>query len=116
MKLIKRRTIYFENENINVIVIDFGASFYVWVGKFSNIESLSVSFPLSNNKSISNEFASSSLLGEDELCTSISSYLCRQLKAPILLSINTANIEINDMNINEFKHLVNKNIVNLIME
>ncbi|QOY40079.1 hypothetical protein cpbgf_8003170 [Cryptosporidium parvum] len=115
MKLIKRRTIYFENENINVIVIDFGASFYVWVGKFSNIELLSVSFPLSN-KSISDEFASSSLLGEDELCTSISSYLCRQLKAPILLSINTGNIEISDININEFKHLINKNIVDLIME
>lgn len=47
MKLIKRRTIYFENGNINMIVIDFGASFYVWVGKFSNIELLSVSFPLS---------------------------------------------------------------------
>ncbi|PPS98065.1 Uncharacterized protein GY17_00000757 [Cryptosporidium hominis] len=110
MKLIKRRTIYFENENINVIVIDFGASFYVWVGKFSNIELLS------NNKSIPDEFASSSLLGEDELCTSISSYLCRQLKAPILLSINIRNIEVNDMNINEFKHLINKSIVNLIME
>ncbi|OII73749.1 HEAT repeat-containing protein [Cryptosporidium ubiquitum] len=69
-----------------------------------------------DNKSASDNFASSSILGEDEICASISSYLCKLFKRPILTSINTDDIEINSRNINEFKHTINKNIVDLVRE
>ncbi|OII73748.1 uncharacterized protein cubi_03546 [Cryptosporidium ubiquitum] len=74
---IKKQTIEFEGEKIRVILIDFGISFYVWIGKHPNIEFLCATFPVLDNKSASDNFASSSILGEDEICASISSYLCK---------------------------------------
>lgn len=92
MLKIKKKLVEFENQEISIVVINFGISLYAWAGRHPNINSLSVTFPVlvsfgflshaitlnsKNTRDESDNFASSSLLGEDELCTSISSYLCK---------------------------------------
>lgn len=44
---IKKKTIEFESKSIYIIIIDFGISFYVWIGKYPNLEFLCVTFPVS---------------------------------------------------------------------
>ncbi|KAJ1615225.1 hypothetical protein OIY81_148 [Cryptosporidium canis] len=106
---IKKQTLEFEEQEIYIVAVNFGRSLYVWAGGHANINNLSVTFPLLNSQDKPNNFASSSLFGDNELCNSISSYLYK----PVLASMNFDNIEINSGNINEFKQTINKSIVDL---
>ncbi|KAH8739516.1 hypothetical protein FG386_001948 [Cryptosporidium ryanae] len=95
---------------IGMTVVNFGKSLFVWVGSEGvKFDSLFVSFPYKNNNKYSNDFVTTSLLGENEFGYSISSYICKLHNVSVSLSMNIEE-ELDNTEMKRLQVLMNKKI------